>query len=84
MAVVCNKYSFCCIRGFAHFCPKANSRENRFFAARLASGDENGAHNVKSYADKLTKASPPTPLKREKASPPAPLQGERGGICVVG
>ena len=75
MAVVCNKYSFCCIRGFAHFCPKANSRENRFFAARLAIGDENGAHNVKSYADKLTKASPPTPLKREKASPPTPLQG---------
>ena len=74
MAVVCNKYSFCCIRGFAHFCPKANSRENRFFAARLAIGDENGAHNVKSYADKLTKVSPPAPLRKMKASPPTPLQ----------
>ena len=92
MAVVCNKYSFCCIRGFAHFCPKANSRENRFFAARLAIGDENGTHNVKIYADKLTKASPPTPLKKGKsltpqpllASPPTPLQGERGVVCVVG
>ena len=95
MAVVCNKYSFCCIRGLTHFCPKANSRENRFFAARLAIGDENGTHNVKIYADKLTKASPPTPLKREKASPPTPLkkgkaspptplQRERGVICVVG
>ena len=84
MAVVCNKYSFCCIRGLTHFCPKANSRENRFFAARLAIGDENGAHNVKSYADKLTKASPQAPLKKGKsltppqpllASPPTPLQG---------
>ena len=91
MAVVCNKYSFCCIRGLTRFCPKINSRENRFFAARLAIGDENGTHNVKIYADKLTKASPPTPLKREKASPPqpllasppTPLQGERGVICVV-
>ena len=73
MAVVCNKYSFCCIRGLTHFCPKINSRENRFFAARLAIGDENGTHNVKIYADKLTKVSPPTPL-----------QGERGVICVVG
>ena len=89
MAVVCNKYSFCCIRGFAHFCPKANSRENRFFAARLAIGDENGTHNVKIYADKLTKASPPTPLKKGKsltpqpllASPPTPLQrGEGSGM----
>ena len=94
MAVVCNKYSFCCIRGLTRFCPKINSRENRFFAARLAIGDENGTHNVKIYADKLTKASPPTPLKREKASPPTPLkkgkaspptplQRERGVICVV-
>ena len=74
MAVVYNKYSFCCIRGLTRFCPKINSRENRFFAARLAIGDENGTHNVKIYADKLTKASPPTPLKREKASPPSPLQ----------
>ena len=95
MAVVCNKYSFCCIRGLTRFCPKINSRENRFFAARLAIGDENGAHSVKNYADKLTKASPPTslrkveasppsPLQRVKASPPTPLQGERGVICVVG
>ena len=95
MAVVCNKYSFCCIRGLTPFCPKANSRENRFFAARLTIGDENGAHNVKSLADKLTKASPPTslqkvesspptPLQGEKASPPTPLQGERGVVCVVG
>ncbi|MFC2265040.1 MAG: hypothetical protein ACFNM7_07435, partial [Prevotella conceptionensis] len=60
------------------------SRENRFIAARLAIGDENGAHSVKNYADKLTKASPPTPLKKGKASPPTPLQGERGVICVVG
>ena len=74
MAVLCNKYSFCCIRGLTRFCPKINSRENRFFAARLAIGDENGTHNVKIYADKLTKASPPTPLKREKASPPTPLK----------
>ena len=73
MAVVYNKYSFCCIRGLTRFCPKINSRENRFFAARLAIGDENGTHNVKIYADKLT-----------KASPPAPLQGERGVMCVVG
>ena len=74
MAVLCNKYSFCCIRGLTHFCPKANSRENRFFAARLAIGDENGAHNVKSYADKLTKASPQAPLKKGKSltPPPAP------------
>ena len=85
-AVLCNKYSFCCIRGLTPFCPKANSRENRFFAARLAIGDENGAHSVKIYANKLTKASPPTslqkveasppnPLQRVKASPPTPLQG---------
>ena len=94
-AVLCNKYSFCCIRGLTPFCPKINSRENRFFAARLAIGDENGSHSVKIYADKLTKASPPTPLQGEKASPPTPLrkgkaspppplQGERGVICVVG
>ena len=83
-AVLCNKYSFCCIRGLTPFCPKANSRENRFFAARLTIGDENGTHNVKIYADKLTKASPPTSLKKGKASPPTPLQGERGVICVVG
>ena len=74
MAVVCNKYSFCCIRGLTRFCPKINSRENRFFAARLAIGDENGAHNVKIYAEKLTKASSPTPLRKGKASPPTPLQ----------
>ena len=73
-AVLCNKYSFCCIRGLTPFCPKINSRENRFFAARLAIGDENGAHNVKSYADKLTKVSPPAPLRKMKASPPTPLQ----------
>ena len=73
-AVLCNKYSFCCIRGLTPFCPKINSRENRFFAASLAIGDENGAHNVKIYADKLTKASPPTPLRKGKASPPPPLQ----------
>ena len=72
MAVLCNKYSFCCIRGLTHFCPKANSRENRFFAARLAIGDENGAHNVKSYADKLTKASPQAPLKKGKSLTPPP------------
>ena len=72
MAVVYNKYSFCCIRGLTRFCPKINSRENRFFAARLAIGDENGTHNVKIYADKLTKASPPTPLRKGKASPPGP------------
>ena len=91
MAVVCNKYSFCCIRGLTRLCPKANSRENRFFAARLAVGDENGTHNVKIYADKLTKPHPQPLLKREKphppqpllASPPTPLQGERGVICVV-
>ena len=68
-AVLCNKYSFCCIRGLTPFCPKINSRENRFFAARLAIGDENGSHSVKIYADKLTKASPPTPLRKGKASP---------------
>ena len=73
MAVLCNKYSFCCIRGLTHFCPKANSRENRFFAARLAIGDENGSHSVKIYADKLTKASPQAPLKKGKSlTPPAP------------
>ena len=55
MAVVYNKYSFCCIRGLTRFCPKINSRENRFFAARLAIGDENGTHNVKIYAEKRTK-----------------------------
>ena len=76
-AVLCNKYSFCCIRRLTHFCPKANSRENRFFAARLAIGDENGTHNVKSLADKLTKASPPTPLQGVKASPPTPLKREK-------
>ena len=92
MAVVCNKYSFCCIRGLTRFCPKINSRENRFIAARLAIGDENGTHSVKIYADKLTKASPQPLLKGKKphppqpllASPPTPLQGERGVVCVVG
>jgi len=29
------------------FCIKTNLRENRFFAARLAIGDEKGSHNVK-------------------------------------
>ena len=72
MAVLCNKYSFCCIRGLTRLCPKANSRENRFFAARLAVGDENGTHNVKSLADKLTKASPQAPLKKGKSLTPPP------------
>ena len=78
MAVVCNKYSFCCIRGLTHFCPKINSRENRFFAARLAIGDENGTHNVKSYADKMTKASPQAPLQERGRPHPRPLSKGRG------
>ena len=72
MVVLCNKYSFCCIRGLTPFCPKINSRENRFFAARLAIGDENGAHSVKNYADKLTKASPQPLSKREEGLTPDP------------
>ena len=78
MAVLCNKYSFCCIRGLTRLCPKANSRENRFFAARLAVGDENGTHNVKSLADKLTKASPQAPLKKGKSLTPPPPPAPTG------
>ena len=78
MAVVCNKYSFCCIRGLTRFCPKINSRENRFIAARLAIGDENGTHSVKIYADKLTKASPPAPLQERGRPHPRPLSKGRG------
>ena len=80
MAVVCNKYSFCCIRGLTHFCPKINSRENRFFAARLAIGDENGTHNVKSYADKMTKASPQAPLQERGRPHPRPLSKREEGL----
>ena len=37
------------------FCIKTNLRENRFFAARLANGDEKGSHNVKIFTKKLDK-----------------------------
>ena len=47
MAFPWNRYSFCIIRRLTLFCIKTNLRENRFFAARLAIGDEKGSHNVK-------------------------------------
>ena len=37
------------------FCIKTNLRENRFFAARLAIGDEKGSHNVKFITKNWTK-----------------------------
>ena len=37
------------------FCIKTNLRENRFFAARLAIGDEKGSHNVNFLTKKQTK-----------------------------
>jgi len=42
MAVSLNKNTFCCIRILPPFGTKNNLRENRFFAARLASGGQKG------------------------------------------
>jgi len=55
MAVCCNKYSFFRIRELTPICSETNPRENRFFAARWAIGDENDTHNVKFSAEKQTK-----------------------------
>ena len=55
LAVVWNKYSFCCIRRLAPFSTKTNLRENRLFAANLAIGGEKGSHSVKIRAQKMTK-----------------------------
>ncbi|MFC2489096.1 MAG: NlpC/P60 family protein, partial [Prevotella sp.] len=46
---VANKNSFCRMHMPLLFCIKTNLRENRFFAARLANGDEKGSHNVKIF-----------------------------------
>jgi len=42
MASYPNKYSFRCIHILTAFCIKTNLRENRFFAARWAIGDQEG------------------------------------------
>ena len=42
MTVPLNKNSFCCIHGLTPFCINNNLRENRFFAARWAFGDQKG------------------------------------------
>jgi hypothetical protein len=55
MAVCCNKYSFFLIRELTPICSGTNPRENRFFAARWAIGDENDTHNVKFFAENQTK-----------------------------
>ncbi|MFC2814298.1 MAG: hypothetical protein ACFN4S_10875, partial [Prevotella conceptionensis] len=39
--------SFCSIHMLTPFCIKTNLRENRFFAARWAVGEQKGTHNVK-------------------------------------
>ena len=49
MAALSNKNSFCRMHMPPLFCIKTNLRENRFFAARLAIGDEKGSHNVKIF-----------------------------------
>jgi len=55
MVVCLNKNSFCRTHRLPLFCFETNLRENRFFAARRASGEKNGTHNVKIYAEKRTK-----------------------------
>ena len=55
MAAFLNKNSFCRIHGLTPFCIKTNLRENRFFAARCAIGDEKDTHNVKYFAENTTK-----------------------------
>ena len=42
MAVSLNKNSFCSVHGLTPFCINNNLRENRFFAARWAFGDQKG------------------------------------------
>ena len=54
--MVClNKYSFCRTHRLTLFCTETNLRENRFFAARCAVGEQKATHNVKIYAEKRTK-----------------------------
>ena len=55
MAALSNKNSFCRMHMPPLFCIKTNLRENRFFAARLANGDEKGSHNVKIFTKNQTK-----------------------------
>jgi len=55
MTVCCNKYSFFRIRKLTPICSETNLRENRFFAARWAIGDERDTHNVKFFAENQTK-----------------------------
>jgi len=42
IAVLCNVYSFCLHSHATPFCIKTNLRENRFFAARWAIGEQKG------------------------------------------
>jgi len=55
MVVRLNKNSFCCTHRLTLFCIETNLRENRFFAARWAIGEQKATHNVKIYAEKWTK-----------------------------
>ncbi|OFQ17606.1 hypothetical protein HMPREF2955_10900 [Prevotella sp. HMSC073D09] len=55
MAAFLNKNSFCRIHILTPLCVKTNPRENRFFAARWAIGDEKDTHNVKFFAENQTK-----------------------------
>ena len=55
IAVLCNVYSFCLHLHTTPFCIKTNLRENRFFAARWAIGEQKGTQNVKIYTENQTK-----------------------------
>ena len=55
MVVRLNKNSFCRTHRLTLFCIETNLRENRFFAARWAIGEQKATHNVKFYAEKRTK-----------------------------
>ena len=50
-----NKNTFCSVRWLTPFCIETNPRENRFFAASWAIGDEKDTHNVKFFAENQTK-----------------------------
>ena len=55
MVVCLNKNSFCRTHRLTLFGIETNLRENRFFAARRAIGEQKAIHNVKIYAEKWTK-----------------------------